>query len=352
MRFAFSEDQAAIHDAVDSFLTSISTSGGTRLAMDDGTGLDRPLWHAMASELGLTGTIIPESFGGSELGAVETAIICEALGYQVAAVPWLASAVIATHAIARGGSDAQRSEWLPRLAEGNAILSFADKGFSCQNGLVSGTSRFVPQGCSAEAIIVHADNRVYLVPTETEYCLISPQTSLDQTRPLAKLTLDHAKAELLAAVGWDEIEPLAWTAIAADALGGAQACLDQSVAYVGERVQFGRAIGSFQAVKHKLADMLIGLEQARSAVYWAAGEIDSDGGDARFASHAAKSFACDTYAECAGQAIQLLGGIGFTWEHDAHLYFKRARANLAMMGAPSWHREQIAKLILPEDLCA
>lgn len=352
MRFALSEDQAAIHDAVDSFLTNMSTSAGTRLAMDDGSGLDRPLWQAMASELGLTGTIIPEPLGGSELGAVETAIICEALGYQVAAVPWLASAVIATHAIERGGNNAQRSEWLPRLAEGRTILSFADKGFSYQDGFLSGTSRFVPHGCSAEAIIVQADNRVYLVPTGTENCLISPQTSLDQTRPLAKLTLDHAKAEQLAAVRWEDIEPLAWTAIAADALGGAQACLNQSVAYAGERVQFGRMIGSFQAVKHKLADMLIAIEQARSAVYWAAGELDSDGSDARFASHAAKSFACETYAFCAGQAIQLLGGIGFTWEHDCHLYFKRARANLSLMGAPSWHREQIAKLILPEDICA
>ncbi|MFN5782948.1 MAG: acyl-CoA dehydrogenase family protein, partial [Novosphingobium sp.] len=136
--------------------------------------------------------------------------------------------------------------------------------------------------------------------------------------------------------------------VAAEALGGAQAALDRTVAYARERVQFGRAIGSFQAYKHRLADLMIEIEQARSAVYWAACAVDEGSDEAALALHAAKSFAADTFFLCAGNMIQLHGGIGFTWEHDAHLYFKRARAIQSMLGSGEWHREQVAKMILGE----
>jgi len=348
MRFAFSSDQVAVREAVQAFLSHAASSHGTRAAMGDGSGFDRPLWTAMACELGMTGLGIPEAFGGSALGAVECAIVSEALGAHVAAVPWLGSAVVATRAIVLGGSDAHKAEWLPRLAEGSTIATFAADGFAIRDGRLSGTSAFVPHGNVADVIVVLAESQAFLVPAADG--AISTQTTLDQTRPYATLTLDGIDAQPLA-LDWSAVEPLAWTAIAADALGGAQACLDHTVAHVKERIQFGRAIGSFQAVKHRLADMLVAIEQARSAVYWAAGEIDADGPDARLAAHAAKSFACDTYSQCAGHAIQLHGGIGFTWEHDAHLYFKRARANLSLMGASSWHREQIARLLPLEAAC-
>jgi alkylation response protein AidB-like acyl-CoA dehydrogenase len=139
-----------------------------------------------------------------------------------------------------------------------------------------------------------------------------------------------------------------WICVAAEALGGAQEALDRTVAYAKERVQFGRAIGSFQAYKHRLADMMIEIEQARSAVYWAACAADEQSSDLPLALHAAKSFAADTYAKCAGDMIQLHGGIGFTWEHDAHLFFKRARAIQSMLGNGNWHREQVASMILGE----
>jgi alkylation response protein AidB-like acyl-CoA dehydrogenase len=351
VRLAFSDDQVAIRDTVHGFLDDAVTSDSTRAAMADGSGVDRPLWQAMANGLGLTGLGVPEAFGGSALGAVETAIVGEALGAHVAAVPWLASAVVATRAIAQGGSDAQRAAWLPRLVEGSAVASFATEGFAVRDGRLSGRSMFVPHGAAADVIVVLADGQGFLVPTDAPGCTVTAQTTLDQTRPLAMLDLE-VEADALPALDWAAIEPFAWTAIAADALGGAQTCLDRTVAHVKDRIQFGRTIGSFQAVKHRLADMLVAIEQARSAVYWAAGEIDAEGTDARLASHAAKSFACDTYAECAGHAIQLHGGIGFTWEHDAHLFFKRARADLSLMGAPAWHREQVARLIPLEVACA
>ena len=305
----------------------------------------------MAADLGLTALILPEDKGGSALGLVEAAIVGEALGAYVAAVPWITSAVVATRAILTGGDDAQHETWLPALASGAAVATFATDGFSVTGGTLSGGSDFVPHGGIADVIVVRVADAAYLVAADAPGCTITPQTTLDQTRPLARLTLDGVAATPLPAIDWTQIEPWAWTAIAADALGGAQGCLDRTTAYVRERSQFGRTIGSFQAIKHRLADMLVAIEQARSAVYWAAGAIDAGSADARFAAHAAKSFACDTYAECAGHAIQLHGGIGFTWEHDSHLYFKRARADLSWMGSPAWHREQVARLMPLEAIC-
>jgi len=345
VRFAFSDDQLAIAEAVGTFLDNSATSDATRVAMADGSGLDQRLWLALASELGLTGIAAPENYGGSALGMIESAIVGEALGRHVSAVPWMSSVIVATHALLSGGSARQCDTWLPGLVSGETIAGFAIGEIAAVDGRLSGIAAFVPHGTVANLFVVPAGGTTYLVPADAPGVTVLAQLSLDQTRPLAHVTLDGVHGEPLAGFDWRSIEPRLWTAVAADALGGAQACLDRTVAYVQQRVQFGRAIGSFQAVKHQLADMLVAIEQARSAVYWAAGEIDGGGADARLAAHAAKSFACDTYADCAARAIQLHGGIGFTWEHDAHLYFKRARADLSLAGPPTWHREEIARLM-------
>ena len=179
---------------------------------------------------------------------------------------------------------------------------------------------------------------------------ITPQTTMDQTRPFARIELDSAAAEPLAngAAAIASLQAGGWLCLAAEALGGAQAALDRTVAYARERVQFGRPIGSFQAYKHRLADMMVAIEQARSAVYWAACAHDEAAPDAMLALHAAKSFCADTCFKCAGDMIQLHGGIGFTWEHDAHLFFKRARSIQTMLGDGAWHREQVAAMALGE----
>jgi alkylation response protein AidB-like acyl-CoA dehydrogenase len=173
---------------------------------------------------------------------------------------------------------------------------------------------------------------------------------MDQTRPLARVTLNKVAAEPLAdpVAAIKAVHAGGWICLAAEALGGAQACLDRTIDYAKERVQFGRAIGSFQAYKHRLADMMIEIEQARSAVYWAACAVDEGSEEAELALHAAKSFCADTFFMCASNMIQLHGGIGFTWEHDAHLYFKRARSIQTMLANGNWHREQIATMILGE----
>jgi alkylation response protein AidB-like acyl-CoA dehydrogenase len=352
VRLAFSDDQIAIRDAVEAFLSAAVSSKQTRAAMADGSGLDRPLWTSITGELGLSGVGVPEAYGGLGLAAVEVAIVSEALGAHAVALPWLASAVVATRAIVLGGEEAQCAQWLPRLAAGAVIGSFVEAAFEHRGGRLSGDASFVPHGMIADVFVIRTGEQSFLVPADAAGLTIEAQTTLDQTRPLAKLRLEGVEAAPLNRLNWSELEPFAWTAIAADALGGAQACLERTVKHVRERVQFGRTIGSFQAVKHRLAEMLVAIEQARSAVYWAAGEIDAAGDDARLAAHAAKSFACATFADCAGHAIQLHGGIGFTWEHDAHIFFKRARADLSLMGSPAWHREQIARTMSLEAACA
>lgn len=336
MHFAFTDEQVMIAETAKAFFAENATSERTRAAMAAG-GVDRALWQAFTRELGLAGVAIPEDQGGVGLGMVELAILAEEAGRQVAALPFLASLGLAAPAILAGGSDEQK-RWLPLLAAGEATASFA---------MADGGALLAPHGATADLFVIPTGGGVAIVKRDAPGLTVTPLTSMDQTRPYARIEpgdaaidpLPDPRAAIAAAFN------TGWLAIAADALGGAQACLDRTVTYTQERIQFGRAIGSFQAVKHRLADMMVQIEQARSAVYWAACSIDEGSDEAGFAVHAAKAFACDTYQMCAGEMIQLHGGIGFTWEHDAHLYFKRARSNASLLGTPDWHREQVAQLV-------
>lgn len=347
MHFAFTDEQAMIAETAKAFFAEQATSERTRAAMA-GTGVDDALWHAFSTELGLAGVAIPEAEGGVGLGMVELAILAEAAGRHVAALPLLASLGLAAPAILAGGCDEQRTRLLPRLAAGELIASFAEAapGTTSSDGTLTGAALHVPHGARAELFIVAVDGAAMIVERDAPGLVVTPLTSMDQTRPYVRLDCGAVAAEPLAdpAAAIAAARRTGALAIAADALGGAQACLDRTLAYALERVQFGRAIGSFQAVKHRLADMMVAIEQARSAVYWAACAIDEASDEAEVAVHAAKAFACDTYSHAAGEMIQLHGGIGFTWEHDAHLYFKRARSNANLLGTPDWHREQVAQL--------
>ena len=351
MEFAFTDEQAMIADTVRGFFAENATSERTRAAMaaqGADAGIDRALWSAFATELGLAGIGLPEEHGGAGLGMVEFALVAESAGAQVAALPLLGNAIVG-QAIARGGSEAQKCEWLPRLAAGELVAASAwAPSATAGEDCLSGTFPFVPHGAAADLLFVHAGDRAWIVDPKGAGVTVTPHVSMDQTRPLATVVLDNAAAEALADADAAIAAALAtgWICLAAEALGGAQACLDRTVAYSRERVQFGRPIGSFQAYKHRLADMMIEIEQARSAVYWAACAVDEGSDEAGLAIHAAKAFCADTFHMCAGNMIQLHGGIGFTWEHDAHLYFKRARAILSAMGDGQWHRERIAAQVL------
>lgn len=347
MHFAFTDEQVMIAETAKAFFAENATSERTRAAMAD-TGVDRALWRAFTGELGLAGVAVPEVLGGAGLGMVELAILAEEAGARTAALPLLASLALAVPAILAGGSDGQKARLLPRLASGELVASFAEAvpGATLIDGALTGAALHVPHGADADIFVVAAEYGIAIVERSAPGLGITPLTSMDQTRPYARLDFGGVAAEALAdpRAAANAAFTTGWLVLAADALGGAQECLDRTVAYAQERVQFGRAIGSFQAVKHRLADMMVAIEQARSAVYWAACAIDEGSDEAEFAVHAAKAFACDTYSHCAGEMIQLHGGIGFTWEHDAHLYFKRARSNASLLGTPDWHRERVAAL--------
>ena len=347
MEFAFTDEQVMIADTVRTFFAESAASDRTRAAMAS-DGFDRDTWQAFCGELGLAGIGIPEEFGGAGLGMVEFAIVAEAAGAQVAAIPLLGLASGA-RALAAGGSERQRAEWISPLLAGDAVAAAAEAdAIRFDGGKLSGTVDFVPHGAVADVFILVTLGRAWLVRRDSPGVDAEGLTTMDQTRPLARIRLDGALAEPLAdaAAASLALRQGAWLCLAAEALGGAQAALDRTVGYAKERVQFGRQIGSFQAFKHRLADMMIEVEQARSAVYWAACAIDEGSDNAALALHAAKSFCADTYRMCAGNMIQLHGGIGFTWEHDAHLFFKRARSIGSMFGDGDWHREQVARLTM------
>lgn len=347
MEFVFTEEQAMIAETVKGFFAEHATSERTRKAMA-ADGIDRDLWSAFCAELGLAGIGIAEDLGGAGLGMVELAIVAEAAGSQVAALPLLGQAM-AAQAIAAGGTAAQQGEWLGKLVSGEAIGACAGSyALDIADDCVSGTFDFVTHGGIADLFVLGGPQGAWLFASDTPGLTITRFTTMDQTRPLARVVLDKAQGAPLAdaRAAMHAARQVGWIVAAAEGLGVAQAALERTVAYAKERVQFGRPIGSFQAYKHRLADMVIEIEQARSAVYWAACAVDEQSDEGPIALHAAKSFAADTAFMCAGNMIQLHGGIGFTWEHDAHLYFKRARALQSMLGAGDWHREQVATMIL------
>lgn len=347
MEFAFTQEQQMIGDTARAFFAENATSERTRRAMA-GDGVDHTLWQAFGSELGLAGIALPEAYGGAGLGMLEFALVAEAAGAHVAALPLL-SHMMASRAIAAGGSDAQKDEWLARLASGEVVGACAGSDeLAINDNAVSGIFELVPHGASSRLLILGGPQGAWIFRSDAPGLSVTPLTTMDQTRPFARVTLDRVQGEPLAdaKAAMQAAREAGWICLAAEALGGAQACLDRTVAYARERVQFGRPIGSFQAYKHRLADMMIEIEQARSAVYWAACTVDEASSEARIALPAAKSFCADTYFMCAANMIQLHGGIGFTWEHDAHLFFKRARSIQTMLGNGNFHREQVARLIL------
>ncbi|HEX2795324.1 MAG TPA: acyl-CoA dehydrogenase [Croceicoccus sp.] len=346
MDFALNEEQQMIAETARAFFAENATSEATRVAMA-ADGIDRATWKAFCEDLGLAGLTAPEAFDGAGLGMVELATVAEAAGAQVAAVPLLGH-VMAIAAVDAGGDEAQKAEWLPRLAAGEIICAVGFAEDLTGEATLAGLIALVPHGAGATHLLVLGKDRAALVDLVQSGVKVAPRVTMDQTRPYADIAVNDVAAAVLAdpVAARDAALAAGWLCLSAEALGAAQAALDKTVAYAKERVQFGRPIGSFQAYKHRLADMMVEIEQARSAVYWAACAIDEGDPQAPLAIHSAKAFCADTARMVAGNMIQLHGGIGFTWEHDAHLYFKRARAISTLLGDGDWHREQVAKLTI------
>ena len=369
MDFAFTDEHDHLRQSVRKFLDDQSSEAAVRAAMETERGWDTRVWQRMAAEMALPGLAVPEQHGGAGLGPIELVIVMEEMGRALYCGPYLSTAVLAVAALTRLADETARRELLPEIAAGRltGTLAVADEhgrmdpaspGVRATAGAagwkLEGVSSYVVDGHSADVVLVaaRADDGVALFRVESGAPRLErqPLPTLDLTRKLARLSFAGAPAVRLSAgdgaAGLSCVVALGAAALAAEQTGGAQRCLDMASEYARTRLQFGRAIGSFQAIKHKCADMLVEVEFARSAVYHA-GFRAAEGDDEELivAAHMAKSYCSEAYFHAAAETIQIHGGMGFTWEHPAHLYFKRAKASSVLLGDPLEERRKLAERV-------
>ncbi len=372
--FAFSEEQDQLRDAVRRFLEAKSPSTEVRRLMETDEGYDPAVWSQMANELGLQSLHIPEEYGGQGFTWVELGIVLEEMGAALLCAPYYSTVVLAANAIMNGATPEQQAELLPGIASGETIGALAitePNGKWDASGIemvasgsgdavtLDGTKSYVIDGHLANLIIVAARSAgstgtdgvgLYAVDGDAAGLNRTQLATLDQTRKQARLDFAGVPARALGDAGnaWGAVEKTlqhASVGLCNEMVGGAQKVLDMSVEYAKVRVQFGRPIGSFQAIKHKCADMLLEVESAKSAAYYAAGTAAEDTDELPVIASLAKAYCSDAYFHAAAENIQIHGGIGFTWEHDAHLYFKRAKSSEVLLGDATYHRERLATLI-------
>jgi len=365
MYFDLTDEQQAIKSTAHDFLASRFKSERIREIADSDDGFDEAGWKEMA-ELGWAGLALPEEWGGQGLGAVDLAVLFEEMGYALAPSPLLSNTV-AGLALTFAGSDEQRERWLRPLAAGElrgapalldagtaaVPLEFELEAEADGDGLVlNGEKTLVMDAASADFFLVAtADGRRHIVERGADGVTVKPEESIDLTRRLFSVKLDGVKVapENTLPGGPEDYLPVfhrACVAIAAESTGLAQRALEMSVAYAKDRQQFGRPIGAYQAVSHRCAQMLLETENSRSAVYGAAWAADAEPESLPLAASMAKAYASDAGWRVPDMAIQVHGGIGFTWEHDLHFFLKRGRANAASFGDAKWHRERVADAVL------
>ncbi len=362
MNFDFSDDQKQLREQARRFLDDRFGTRAARARLE-GAASDAGLWREMAA-LGWAGTAIPEEFGGVGLGYVDLCVVAEELGRCVAPVPFSSSVYLAAEAILRGGDEAQKRKWLPRLASGEAIGTFAlSEGTKAataanlatrfDNNTISGTKLPVLDTDLADLLVVAARDAsggavLCLVELKGSGVTIEPVESIDPSRHHAKVTLDRAPAEPLAAQGWQTVERVLDAAailFAFEQIGGAQRCLEMARDYALERHAFGRQIGSYQAIKHKLADVWVAIEIARSNAYFGAWALANDAADLPVAAATARVGASEAFWQASKENIQTHGGMGFTWELDCHLFYRRANLLGLQIGSRrAWKEKLIARL--------
>jgi alkylation response protein AidB-like acyl-CoA dehydrogenase len=365
MLFEFSDEHEDLRRTVRGFLEKEAEESRVRELMADEAGFDPALWTRMAQELGLVGLIVDEQHGGAGFGSVELAIVMEEMGRALLCAPYLSSAVLATSALELAALESAQKELLPALAAGERIAtlafseaadpwSLAAVGLEAREGAdaftLSGRKVYVLDGHVANDLLVVAraggELALFHVDAGATGLARKALPVLDPTRKLAELTLDATPARRIssgdATEGLERALTRTLTALAAEQLGGAQRVLEMATEYAKTRLQFGRPIGSYQAIKHKCADMLVEVEFARSAAYNAAFSDEADAAGTALAAAMAKSWCSEAYLHAASENIQIHGGMGFTWEHNAHLYFKRAKASEVLFGSPAAHRERVA----------
>jgi alkylation response protein AidB-like acyl-CoA dehydrogenase len=367
MNFGFSEEQEELRKMVKRFLEEKSPESEVRRLMATAEGYDPAVWSQMANELALQGLGIPEEFGGQGYGPVELYVVFEEMGAALLCSPYFSTVALAANAVLLVGGDADKAKYLPGIASGETIATLAltdDAGqwdldststtATASGGgfVLSGVRNYVTDGSIASVLFVPAmtDKGLSLFAVQANASGVAREAlaTMDQTRKQSRIVFDAAPADLVgiegaAKDGLETTMQVAVAALAAEQVGGAQRVLNNSVEYAKVRVQFGRPIGSFQAIKHKCADMLLDVESAKSAAYYAAWAAQELNEELPIAASLAKSFCSEAYFHCAAENIQIHGGIGFTWEHHAHLYFKRAKSSELFLGDPAYHRELLAQ---------
>ena len=369
MDFAFSDEQEELGRTVRAFLTHTSPETETRRLMETPEGFDRALWRRMGSELGLQGLAVPEEYGGAGCGPVEVGVVMEEMGRALLCAPFLSSAVLATTTLLRCADEDARKRLLPGLASGELVGTLALTEDAARwdaagvrltaresNGswLLNGHKMFVLDGATADVVLTVARTGdgigVFCVDGDATGLTRAPLPTMDPTRRQARLDYQDVPATRLRTHGdgWDlvsEVLDRAAVALAAEQVGVASRALDMAVEYAKVRHQFGRPIGSFQAVKHLLADVLLEVESARAAAHYALLASENEDPELPAVASLAKAFCSDACVQATEENIQVHGGIGFTWEHPAHLYLKRAKTSQLLFGDPAYHRELLARRI-------
>jgi alkylation response protein AidB-like acyl-CoA dehydrogenase len=369
VNFAFSDEQEELRRGVRRFLAEKSPETEVRRLMDTEDGYDPAVWSQMAGQLGLQSLTIPEEYGGSGFSYVELIVVLEEMGAALLCAPYFSTVALAANAVLTSGDESAMKYLLPGLASGETIGTLAiteDNGRWDFGGIglgavesdgewrLNGHKSYVIDGHLADLVLVAArtPNGVSLfgVKGDAPGLTKASLTTMDQTRKQARLEFSSTPAWLIGTEGGAEpgltkTLDLAAVALAAEQVGGAQRVLDMSVEYAKTRIQFGRPIGSFQAIKHKCADMLLEVESAKSAAYYAGWAAAEDNDELPVVASLAKSYCSEAYFHAAAENIRIHGGIGFTWEHPAHLYFKRAKSSELLLGDPTYHRELLAQRI-------
>lgn len=357
MEFALTDEQRMVEASLRGFLTDRLPMDRRRAIAAAGNGYDAALWQGLV-EQGLAGLLVPERHGGSGLGVLDAAVAAESLGYHAAPGAFAASLALAPMALQASGNDAQQGEWLPRIAKGDVRIAVGFSGATGQTGAQSvtlegsrlnGRLQSVLDGGGATHVLVYlADGRAALVPVDGPGVKANLVATLDRARPLLDVTFDNATATILNAANDPAAARLkvldaGRVLLAADTLGAAQAMFDQAVAYAKERVQFDRVIGSFQGVKHQLADLVTVLEPCRSLVWYAAYAQDALPEEARVAALQAKAHLDDVCRDVARIATEVHGGMGFTDLLGLHFWWKRIDTNRQLLGTPERNRNEAAK---------
>ncbi len=366
LTFRFTDEQRQLRTAVRKFSAENFGEAAARRLMESEPRFDRGVWRRLGSELGVLGMAVPEDDGGVGGSLVDQAVAVEEFGAALACGPLFGTVYLAIPALVACPPGAARDELLAALVEGErtAAVAVADRAGSfdpervtvtADGEILSGTAERIVDADAADELLVAATGpdgvSLYAVDANGPGVLRTPLATMDLTRPQADIEFSGAPARLLAGPGDAErvitrALQVGSALLAVEQVGAAQHLLDLSVEYAKSRLQFGRQIGSFQAVKHRLADMLVDLEHARSAAYSAVWALADGSDDPALVASIAQALASAAFSRIAADTIQVHGGIGFTWEHQAHLYFKRAATDAALLGSAEQHRDRVAELVL------